>query len=67
MKSPRKRLNDMIDRHGGVSKVARKVVTPQPSLSRLLNSASMPRHVTMYKIANALGLPETEIASEWSR
>ena len=41
---------------------------PQPSLSRMLGSASMPRRATLYKIAAALGLDETEIESEfmWS-
>ena len=39
----KKRLRDIVDRQGGVSAVAKKVGMPQPSLSRLLNSASMPR------------------------
>lgn len=61
------RLRDLIDRNGGVSAVARKAGIPQPSLSRMLNSASIPRRATLYKIANALDLSETEIAMEWTR
>ena len=61
------KLRDIIDRHGGVSAVAQKTGIPQPSLSRMLNSPSMPRRSTLYRIANALDLPESEIVSEWSR
>ena len=61
------KLREIIDRHGGVSAVAQKTGIPQPSLSRMLNSPSMPRRSTLYRIANALNLPETDIVSEWSR
>lgn len=61
------KLRDIIDRHGGVSAVAQKTGIPQPSLSRMLNSPSMPRRSTLYRIANALNLPEADIVSEWSR
>ncbi len=61
------RLRDLFDQHGGVTAVARKAGIPQPSLSRMLNSASIPRRSTLYKIANALDLSETEIAREWTR
>ena len=60
-------LRSIIDKHGGVSAVAKKTGIPQPSLSRMLNSASIPRRSTLYKIANALDLPEKEIAFEWTR
>src|SRR5262245_36229607 len=60
-------LRQLIDQHGGVSAVAHKAGIPQPSLSRMLNSVSMPRRSTLYKIANALDLPETAIAFEWTR
>lgn len=60
-------LRDLIDKHGGVSAVAQKSGIPQPSLSRMLNSPSIPRKSTLYKIANALNLPETAIAFEWTR
>ena len=61
------RLRATIDSQGGVSAVARLSGIPQPSLSRMLNSASMPRRTTLFKIANALGLPEKEIVAEWVR
>lgn len=61
------RLRELIDQHGGVTAVAKKAGIPQPSLSRMLNSASIPRRTTLYKIANALDLPETEIVMEWTR
>jgi DNA-binding phage protein len=61
------KLRDIIDRHGGVSAVAQKAGIPQPSLSRMLNSPSIPRRSTLYRIANALDLPESEIVTEWSR
>jgi DNA-binding phage protein len=57
----------LIDRHGAITKVARKAGIPQPSLSRMLNSASMPRRTTLYKIAKALDLDESEIVTEWVR
>lgn len=61
------KLRQLIDKHGGVSAVAQKCGIPQPSLSRMLNSASVPRRATLYKIANALDLSETDIALEWTR
>lgn len=61
------KLRLLIDKHGGVSAVAAKSGIPQPSLSRMLSSVSIPRRSTLYRIANARGLPETEIAMEWTR
>jgi DNA-binding phage protein len=61
------RLRDLIDQHGGVSAVAKKSGIPQPSLSRMLSSASIPRRSTLYKIANALDLSEADIVMEWTR
>lgn len=61
------KLRDLIDRYGGVSAVAKKSGIPQPSLSRMLNSASIPRRSTLYRIANALDVSEEEIALEWTR
>jgi Helix-turn-helix len=63
----KKRLRDLIDRNGGVSAVAKKCGIPQPSLSRMLHSASMPRRSTLYKIANAINAPESEVVAEWAR
>jgi len=61
------KLRQIIDKHGGVSAVAQKCGIPQPSLSRMLNSPSVPRRATLYKIANALDLSEKEIAMEWTQ
>jgi DNA-binding phage protein len=61
------KLRTIIDQHGGVSAVAHKTGIPQPSLSRMLNSASIPRRTTLYKIAKALRLSETDIVMEWTR
>ena len=61
------KLRLLIDSHGGVSAVAQRSGIPQPSLSRMLNSSSMPRRSTLYKIANALGLSESEIVAEWTK
>jgi DNA-binding phage protein len=61
------RLRRLIEQHGGVTLVAKKSGIPQPSLSRLLNSASIPRRTTLYKIANALDLPETDVVTDWTR
>lgn len=58
-------LRKVVDKHGGISKLSEKSGIPQPSLSRFFNSASMPRRATLYKIANAIGLNEKEIVSEW--
>lgn len=63
----KERLRAIIDMHGGVSAVARKTGIPQPSLSRMLGNASMPRKTTLYKIAEALDLSETDIVQEWTR
>jgi DNA-binding phage protein len=60
-------LRDIVDRHGGVVKIAAKIGMPQSSLSRVLRSGSMPRRTTLYRIARALDIPETEVATEWLR
>lgn len=63
----KRRLRDLVDRHGGVTAVARKMGVPQPSLSRMLGSASMPRRTTLYRLARALGVDESEVVTEWVR
>jgi transcriptional regulator with XRE-family HTH domain len=63
----KKRLRALIDRNGGVSEVARRSGIPQPSLSRMLKSGSMPRRTTLYRIANALGLSESDVFGDWIR
>ena len=60
-------LRKKVDGWGGVSRLARVTGIPQPSLSRFFNSAAMPRRTTLYRIAKALGLPETEITTDWIR
>jgi len=61
----KKALRKIVDRHGGIAKLAEKSGLPQPSLSRFFNSASMPRRSTLYKIAEALNLNEKEIINAW--
>lgn len=63
----KQKLRILIENHGGVSEVARKSGIPQPSLSRLLNSTSMPRRSTLHRIANALNLSEADVVTEWTR
>lgn len=55
-----------VDRHGGISELARKTGIPQSSLSRFFASTSMPRRTTLFKIAKALNLPETAIGFKWT-
>lgn len=63
----KRRLRAKVDAWGGVSRLSRETGIPQPSLSRFFNSASMPRRVTLYRIARALDLPENEIVTDWIR
>lgn len=63
----KKQLREEVDRHGGISELARKTGIPQPSLSRFFASNSMPRRTTLYKIAKALNLPESAIGFKWTR
>ena len=63
----KKALRTEVEKRGGISELARRTGIPQPSLSRFFASASMPRRTTLYKIAEALNLPETSIASKWTR
>jgi DNA-binding phage protein len=59
-------LKTMVDQWGGISKLAREIGVPQPSLSRFFNNSSMPRRTTLYKIAEALNLSEKEIIMDWA-
>jgi DNA-binding phage protein len=63
----KKQLRKEVDRHGGISELARKTGIPQPSLSRFFASGSMPRRTTLYKIAKALNLPESAVGFKWLR
>jgi DNA-binding phage protein len=58
-------LRKKVDKWGGISKLAEVTGMPQPSLSRFFSSASMPRRVTLYKIAEALSLPKEQIDFDW--
>ncbi len=61
----KKHLRKLVDRHGGITELSKKTGIPQPSLSRFFNSQSMPRRTTLYKIADALGLSENEVVTDW--
>lgn len=50
------RLRGRVDAAGGVSAVARLANMPQPSLSRILHDFSVPRHATLVKLAQVLGV-----------
>lgn len=65
IKGFKKSLRRKVDRKGGIVELAKKTGIPQPSLSRFFNSVSMPRRTTLYKIADALGMAEDEILSDW--
>ncbi|PIQ27165.1 hypothetical protein COW36_16565 [bacterium (Candidatus Blackallbacteria) CG17_big_fil_post_rev_8_21_14_2_50_48_46] len=58
-------LRIKVEENGGISKLSELTGIPQPSLSRFFGSASMPRRVTLLKIAKALQLSQVEIATEW--
>lgn len=58
-------LKSKVDQWGGVTKLARETGMPQSSLSRFFTSSRMPRRATLYKIANAMKLPQREIIADW--
>jgi len=60
-------LRLIVDERGGLTKLSEMTGIPQPSLSRMFNSASMPQRVTLLKIARALDLSEVQIATKWVR
>lgn len=62
----KKHLKTLVDRWGGVNKLARETGIPQPSLSRFFNTSTIPRRTTLYKIANAMGISEKEIFFDWA-
>jgi len=67
IKKFKKRLRDLVDQRGGIVHLSKLTGIPQPSLSRLFSSASMPRKTTLYKIAVALDLEEKDIVTEWTQ
>lgn len=60
-------LRMIVEKKGGIKMVAELTGIPQPSLSRFFNSRSIPRRITLLKIARALNLSQIQIATEWSR
>lgn len=58
-------LRAIVDRWGGISKLAKVTKIPQPSLSRLFISGSMPKRTTLYRIAEALQLSQNEFITDW--
>jgi DNA-binding phage protein len=57
----KKALRIEIDRWGGISKLSKETGIPVPSLSRFLNTPSLPRRITLEKIAKALNLKESDL------
>lgn len=60
-------LRMVVETKGGIKKLATLTGIPQPSLSRFFNSSTIPRRITLLKIARALGLSQIQIATEWTR
>ena len=60
-------LRIIVDKNGGITKLAALTEIPQPSLSRFFNSASMPRRAMLNKIARALNLSQVQMDMEWLR
>lgn len=56
-----------VDQIGSIKKLAELTGIPQPSLSRFFSNATMPRRITLIKIARALNLSQVEIAHAWAR
>ncbi len=57
----------VIEQQGGITRLSELTGIPQPSLSRFLNSNSMPRRATVLKIAKALNLDEINMDLVWSK
>lgn len=62
----KKSLRVVIDRWGGISKLSKETGIPIPSLSRFLNTPSLPRRITLEKIAKALNLKESDLLAKWA-
>ena len=61
----KKRLKEIVEQWGGISKLSRASGIPQPSLSRFFNSGSMPRNTTLYRIADALTEQREQESNGW--
>lgn len=65
VKDFKRKLRQHVDKFGGISAVSKSTGIPQPSLSKFFNSASRPRRSYVYKIANCIGLTDSDIAFDW--
>ncbi len=63
----KKHLRAIVDSKGGISILSQKTGIPQPSLSRFFKSPSMPRIVTLDKIAVALEIELRDIVCDYVR
>ena len=61
----KKWLRSVVDKWGGVSKLAKTIGVSQPSMSDFFRSASVPKKVTVDKIANVLNLHDEKIYPDW--
>ncbi|NGX61988.1 MAG: hypothetical protein K940chlam9_01481 [Chlamydiae bacterium] len=65
----KKALRLVVERKGGLNKLAEKTKIPRPSLSRFFNTPSLPRRNTLKKIAQALELKrnseEYKLLKKW--
>lgn len=62
----KKSLRTEIERWGGISKLSKATGIPVPSLSRFLSTPSLPRRITLEKIARALNLRESDLLAKWA-
>lgn len=60
-------LLQVVNKNGGISKLAELTEIPQPSLSRFFNSNAMPHRSTLLKIAKALELDEIKMELLWTK
>jgi DNA-binding phage protein len=58
-------LRLLVDEKGGLNELSKATGIPQPSLSRFFSSPSMPRRVTLLKIAKALKMEGLNMTAEW--
>ena len=61
----KKQLKIEIERWGGISKLSKETGIPQASLSRLLNTTSLPRRSTLERIAKVMNLQDSKLLREW--
>ena len=62
----KKYLTIEIGRWGGITKLSKATGIPVPSLSRFLNTPSLPRRITLEKIAKAMNLKESDLLAKWA-